>query len=127
MKRIERIKKTILVGLSLYALSTFAQITTYSYTGGPQTYTVPAGVTLIQIEVAGGEGGEGDGGSGGMGATMIGTFEVSPGDVLEVVVGGAGEFGGAGGGGYSGGGGGQYVDPSLDNRGAVAVVLSIQV
>ena len=78
----------------------FSQTTTYTYTGAADTYTVPAGVTSIQIEVSGGQGGDGDGGTGGLGATMIGTFAVSPGDVLDVIVGGAGALS------YNSGGGG---------------------
>ena len=34
-----------------------AQVSTYSYTGALQTYTVPAGVTTIQIEANGAGGG----------------------------------------------------------------------
>ncbi|WP_188815525.1 hypothetical protein [Hymenobacter cavernae] len=34
-----------------------AQTTTFSYIGGNQTYTVPAGVTRIQVTAIGGAGG----------------------------------------------------------------------
>lgn len=95
-----KMKKGLLLAFAFVALPGFAQVTTFDYVGASQSYTVPAGVTLIQIEVAGGQGGSGDGGAGGFGATMIGTFEVAPGDVLDVVVGGAGmQFGNSGGGG----------------------------
>jgi hypothetical protein len=77
----------------------FSQTTIFDYTGAAETYTV-VGATSIQIEAYGANGGNGAGGAGGLGATMIGTFEVTPGDVLDVVVGGAGsQYGNSGGGG----------------------------
>lgn len=85
--------------VSTIALS---QVTTFSYTGAVQTYTVPIGVTSIRIEAKGAGGGSGSGGPGGLGACMAGTFTVTPGQVLTVVVGQGGAFyynaGGGGGG-----------------------------
>ncbi len=99
---------------------------TLSYTGSLQTYTVPAGVTSVAVDASGAQGGTGDGGSaGGEGGEVVATVPVTPGEVLDAVVGGAGasaattadsyggggtdsgsaSFGGAGGGGtylYSG-------------------------
>lgn len=101
----------------------WTQTTTFDYTGAVQTYTVPLGVTSIRIEASGGQGGDGQWSEGGLGATMIGTFTVSPGDVLDVVVGEQGvlqsQSGGGGGGSgviflgdpmivAGGGGGGAY-------------------
>ena len=76
--------------------------TVFVYTGAIQTFTVPAGVTSITIEALGAQGG----GSGGLGAKMTGTFTVTPGQVLQVLVGGLGGNGGSYG---SGGGGGTFV------------------
>lgn len=78
----------------------WSQVTVFSYTGAADTYVVPPGVTSIQIEASGGQGGNGNGGSGGLGATMIGTFAVTGGDVLDVIVGEQGlQYGNSGGGG----------------------------
>lgn len=60
-------------------------ITTFNFTGGVQSYTVPAGVTIIQIESFGAQGGGIYGGNGGR---AIGTFSVTPGAVFQVYVGG---------------------------------------
>ena len=59
--------------------------TTFSYTGAMQTYTVPAGVTSIQIEAFGAQGGGVFGGNGGQ---AIAEVPVTPGATLEVYVGG---------------------------------------
>lgn len=94
-------------------------VPTFTYTGGSQTFTVPPGVTQLTLTAKGAEGAyyvDGDQ-SGGSGASASATYSVTPGETLDVVVGGegsgqnggyAGGFngGGAGGGAYSGGGGG---------------------
>ena len=76
--------------------------TVFNYTGAMQSFTVPAGVTSITIQALGAQGG----GNGGLGAKMTGTFTVTPGQVLQVLVGGLGGDGGSYG---SGGGGGTFV------------------
>ena len=63
---------------------------TSNYTGSSRTFTVPSGVTSITIDVRGAQGGTEGIYTGGLGARMQGTFAVSPGQVLTVVVGGAG-------------------------------------
>ena len=110
----------------------WSQVSTYSYTGTIETYTVPPGVTSIEIETRGAQGGYDDGG---LGAIMVGTFAVTPGQVLEILVGNEGaenastsNQGGAGGGGtfvvdqatgdpliISGGGGGGCEPGSLSS------------
>lgn len=96
--------------------------TTYSfkYTNGLQQFVVPNRVTSIQINAIGAKGGTGGGGEpGGAGANITSTINVSPGQVLYIVVGGyPGQsatakygFGGNGGiadnaSGYGGAGGG---------------------
>jgi gliding motility-associated-like protein len=62
---------------------------------------VPAGVTSLTVIT---EGGQGGGTGGGLGATVTGTINVTPGQTLQVVVGGQGNCPGAG---YGGGGAGQ--------------------
>ena len=119
--------KQFLLALALISGTQFwAQVTTINYTGTLATYTVPPGVTNIRIEALGAAGGTGLLGVSGKGAKMVGTFTVTPGEVLNVLVGGAGVAGTyvAGGGGGSfvwksgptllmaagGGGGGGYTD-----------------
>ncbi len=67
--------------------------TTFSYTGGMQTYTVPAGVTSIRIETWGAQGSGGNGGNGGY---ARGDMAVTPGQVLNVYVGGQTGYNGGG-------------------------------
>jgi hypothetical protein len=67
-------------------------ISTFYTTGSLQYFTVPTGVTSITIEAAGGNGASSlaSGGTialGGIGATIKGTFAVTPGTVLELLVG----------------------------------------
>src|SRR5439155_5339088 len=77
--------------------------TTFGYTGAAQTYLVPAGVTQVLVDAQGGQGGNG----GGQGGRALATISVSPGQQLQVNVGGAGTccsqstttFGGGGAGG----------------------------
>jgi hypothetical protein len=83
-----------------------AQPTVFNYTGTVQTYTVPAGMTAISIEAIGAQGGA----SGGLGANMYGEFTVTPGQVLNVIVGQEGQL--QIGGNFqnsAGGGGGSFV------------------
>src|SRR5205814_756992 len=102
---------------------------TCSYTGGAQSWTPPAGVTSAKFDVYGGQGGSAGATSsaafraGGKGAHVTTTLTVTPGQALQITVGGAAhnansdggdgsskglELGGGGGGGglYGGGGGG---------------------
>jgi hypothetical protein len=82
--------------------------TTFSATGAVQQFTIPAGVTTITIDAAGAQGGFMLPLVGGNGARLVAGFPVTPGETLNVVVGGAGvglNFEPVGG----GGGGGSYV------------------
>jgi len=116
----------------------------FNFTGGTQTFVVPAGVTQVRIDAAAAQGGSGetddgldDGGDGG---EIEATIDVTPGETLTVVVGGKGispkhDFevaaGGFNGGGdariseHAGGGGGGASDVrqgsgSLDDRVVIA-------
>ncbi len=60
---------------------------TFEYSGQIDTWTVPEGVTAVRIEARGAQGG----GNGGRGAIMAGTVDVTPGDVLNILVGQEGE------------------------------------
>jgi hypothetical protein len=89
-----------------------ASSVTFNYTGGVQTFTVPAGVTSINVDAYGAKGGHvangfsNSQGQGGGGGRVQATMRVTPGQVLNIYVGGQGIGGGAGNGtgGYNGGG-----------------------
>jgi large repetitive protein len=84
-----------------------AQTVTYSYTGAVQTFTVPACITELQVDVRGAEG-QGNADNlllGGLGGRIQGTMTVTPGEVLDIYVGGGG-LGNSINGGFNGGGAG---------------------
>ena len=103
--------------------------TDFSYTGGMQTFTVPAGITGVTIEAWGAQGGSGNA-AGGLGGYASGYIAVTPGQDLYIFVGGqnGNNGGGAGGlsqdGSYGGTGGGasdvRTAGTSLSNRIIVA-------
>jgi len=101
--------------LSCLISSAFAQTTTYNYTGGIQTYTVPSGLSSVGIDMAGAQGGNSYAtasyGFGGAGGRVQCNLAVSGGEVLYLYVGGVGANGSGSGsgdaaGGYNGGGNG---------------------
>ena len=71
-------------------------ITTFSYTGATQTFTVPLGVTSIQLSMTGGGGGGGGGlsgyvaGPGGAGGLVSGSYTVTQGTTYTLYVAGGG-------------------------------------
>src|SRR4029450_13478363 len=67
-------------------------VCTFSYTGAAQSWTVPAGVTQATFVVVGAQGGDDpDGSSGGLGGKASATnVAVTPGETLQVNVGGEG-------------------------------------
>jgi hypothetical protein len=75
-----------------------AASSSYSYSSQYQYFTVPAGITSLHIAVAGGSGADGQGnyggGSGASGGEIDGDLTVTPGQVLTLWVGGAGQPGG---------------------------------
>ena len=86
--------------------------TTFNYTGAAQTYTVPAGVTKIQVVADGASGGiYGDVSNTAVGAHVVANLTVVPGEVLTVSVGGQGATGSGGtqAGGFNGGGNGAHL------------------
>jgi len=110
-----------LFALLLYASSLFSQTTqTFNYTGGAQSYTVPAGVTSIAIKAWGAQGGTllNAGGSGGYATGILG---VSPNQVLYVYV---GEQPTTATGGFNGGGAGLNDGISRGGGGASDVRIS---
>ncbi len=89
---------------------------TFAYSGGTQTYTVPAGVTLVRVDAIGAQGGANTlngytaNDAQGKGGRVQATLPVTPGEVLTVTVGGRGATTQCNGctiaGGYNGGGAG---------------------
>ncbi|MEL6865688.1 MAG: glycine-rich protein [Bacteroidota bacterium] len=62
----------------------------FNYTGSMQTFTVPDGVTNIEVYAYGGEGGRSYYQFGGRGGIVQANLNVTPGEVLNIFVGGAG-------------------------------------
>ncbi len=101
--------------------------TTFNYTGGMQSYTIPPGVTSIQIDAWGAEGGSAGNNSnpsmGGNGGYSSGILTVTPGQVLNIYVGGVGNSGNLGG--FNGGGlGGTNASTTSTGGGASDVRVS---
>lgn len=138
-------KVQMLAGLGVCALASSVSAATvnFAYTGTAQTWTVPAGVTQVTLDLRGAQGGGGYpcGGAGrdndgGLGGQTLGTLAVTPGAVLQIYVGGQatdvgnitpapGGFNGGGAGGQYGAGGGGASDVRVGgnawaNRVAVA-------
>jgi hypothetical protein len=81
----------------------------FNSTGAAQSFTVPPGMTQMTIDAAGAAGDRG-----GNGAELAASFAVTPGETLNIVVGGAGVDGNAG---SSNGGGGSFVYTSATETG----------
>ncbi|TND07845.1 MAG: Hyalin [Bacteroidetes bacterium] len=81
---------------------------TFVFTGSLQTFTVPAGVTSLNMTASGAQGGSvttNCAATGGLGARMQGDFAVTPGEVLSIMVGEQGLTNGS----DAGGGGGTFI------------------
>jgi hypothetical protein len=96
---------------------------TFSFTGALDSFTVPPGVTQITVDASGAQGGTGDNGTtaaGGEGARLVASFAVTPGETLNVLVGGQGRTDTSSG--IGGGGGGSFVDRSPTSTGLLVGV-----
>src|SRR5690348_17069616 len=71
----------------------------FGYTGAAQSWTVPGGVTQVQVDA---RGAQGQSAFGGFGGETMATLAVTAGQTLGIYVGGAGA---SGRGGWNGGGG----------------------
>jgi hypothetical protein len=76
------------------ASNTYCKVT-FSFTGATENFSVPAGVTTIEIELAGAQGGSGNS-SGGLGGYVKGTLSVTGGSTIYVNVGGQNGWNGGG-------------------------------
>ena len=96
---------------------------TYAFTGGPQIYVVPLGVTSITVTLNGAQGSTISGkGTGGLGGSVTATISVTPGEVLQVMVGGSAGYNGGGRGG--GGGGTDIRRPAFSTSSSCAFTLT---
>src|SRR5690349_16565201 len=104
--------------VSLGAHSANADSQTFNYTGAPQSFVVPTGVTSIQAQLwgAGGGGVPGLGLSGGGGAYISATLSVTPGQTLDLFVGGKGSAGSGGGAAFQIGSTGSPGNPGFDGQ-----------
>ena len=91
--------------------SLYSQTINFTYTGSVQTWIVPPCVTSINVVVAGAKGG---GNTGGNGARITSTLSVTPGQTLNIYVGGMGTCGNNSGG-WNGGGTGHASNPANVN------------
>ena len=106
----------LMVPLPAFAAPTDTAVT-FSDTGAVQSWTVPAGVTEIYVDLAGAQGGAAD--NRGAGAELTGTLSVTPGETLSILVGSQGQNGvrfTRGG----GGGGGTFIYTTADDAGILA-------
>ncbi len=109
MKR-KLFSKFKLLALGAFAFTQGTAQVTFNYTGGVQTYTVPAGAFTVTVDAYGAQGGFGyavPGVGAGQGGRVQATLAVTPGEVLNIYVGGQGGAGGTtvgGTAGYNGGG-----------------------
>jgi hypothetical protein len=80
----------------------------FDFTGAPQSFVVPTGVTSLRVDVVGAQGvGPGAGFSpGGSGGRVQATLPVTPGETLTIMVGGTRALPSDGSGGFNGGGDG---------------------
>jgi hypothetical protein len=98
----------LLLLLSLFNLTySQSQSQTFNYTGQMQTWVVPPCVTQINVVAAGAKGG---GNVGGNGTRITATINVTPGQTLNIYVGGMGTCG-SNSGGWNGGGTGHASTP----------------
>jgi len=112
-RKFRHLNSLYILTLFTFLLSSFpliGQSVTFNYTGAMQTWTVPPCVTSISVTAAGAEGG---GTSGGNGAVVTATIAVTPGQILQIRVGGSGACPGAG---FNGGGNGGNANTTA-NRG----------
>ncbi|MEV6553605.1 glycine-rich protein [Streptomyces sp. NPDC051597] len=97
-------------GLVAFAPPALAATTVaFAYTGGSQSFTVPAGVYSIDVDAFGAQGQDGPAGgsAGGLGGEAQSRLAVTPGQILQINVGGSGGFGGSG-------AAGKGMDPDTD-------------
>jgi hypothetical protein len=89
---------------------------TFEYTGGPQAFVVPAGITSLTVEAEGAQGGANWVNNTNFGARVTATLDVTPGETLGLYVGGQGSLAGGWNGGGAGDGAGRGGGGASDVR-----------
>lgn len=115
------------LGFNFSGDSAQASPQTFVYTGAPQLYVVPEGVTSISVEVKGAQGGNAGNSNGGRGAIVTATLAVTPGESIQINVGGSGNHGGWNGGGRGvafGGGASDIRRPAFSTSSSCAFDLN---
>ena len=99
------IKKLIILALGLTSSFAIAQtLQTFNFTGSMQTFTVPNCVSTVTVDARGAQGGTGSN-NGANGGRVQCVYTVTPGQVLNIFVGGqGGPMGNNAAGGFNGGG-----------------------
>lgn len=105
----------------------FAGQQTFSYNGAEQTFTVPTGITSLNVSLVGGKGANGSstfapGGFGGAGARVVADLAVTPTQVLYIEVGGNGS---PNVGGFNGGGSGAPTSNSAGGGGGATDIRTL--
>ncbi|ALZ77310.1 InlB B-repeat-containing protein [Rheinheimera sp. F8] len=98
----------------------------FTNTGGPQIYVVPEGVTSIHVELHGSQGTVPQGviANAGKGGVVTATIAVTPGEVLQLMVGDTFGFNGGGGGNVKGGGATDIRRPAFSTVTSCAYTLT---
>ncbi len=105
LKGVGFILLVVFLGVAPTPVSAQLETNTFSFKGSPERMVVPDCVSAVTIKARGADGGNSEEETGGEGQTIEATFDVSPGDILEIVVGESGFGEGivtSGGGGGSG-------------------------
>ena len=104
-----------------YTVSGSSTTTTYSYTGGQQSFVVPGGVTSVLFKAWGAQG-TASSYAGGLGGYVAGNLPVTPGNTYYIYIGGQAGYNGSGTLGLAGGGATdvRYGGTALANRILVA-------
>ncbi|NVO01300.1 MAG: hypothetical protein HXX09_01225 [Bacteroidetes bacterium] len=102
------------------AQSISAGTQTFNYTGSIVNWTVPAGITSVNITAKGASGGYVSGSTAGNGSTMSGTFATVPGQIFSILVGQSPGLTTL----YPAGGGGTYVGLGSSNTTATPLIVA---
>ena len=90
----KKITLALLSAVIFSAIASFGQTTqTFNFTGQMQTFVVPQGVTSIKVDLSGASGGNAETAVGGQGGRVECIVPVTPGETLQIYVGGAGKNG----------------------------------
>jgi len=113
-----------LAALAVPSLASASLITTvYPYSGADVNWTVPAGVTSLQVSLWGAGGGGAAFGPGSAGVYVTGSLPVTPGEALVIGVGGYGGSRANATGGFDGGGNGSSVSPVAGGGGGYSGIF----